>query len=98
MTLPHPEKGQDLMIVIALLLLMAGSVSLPLLNRSVRKRTVALARDYEASGGDIEVAFLREIAKAQQENRPGKRLLSRLRARRTARVLAIIRRDLGKGA
>ncbi|MCW2887378.1 MAG: hypothetical protein JWL58_4240, partial [Streptosporangiaceae bacterium] len=36
------------MIVIALLLLMAGSVSLPLLSRSVRKRTVALARDYEA--------------------------------------------------
>ncbi|MGI8331971.1 hypothetical protein ACRYCC_18555 [Actinomadura scrupuli] len=86
-----------MMLVFGLFLLMVGTFSFQLNTRSIRRRTaIALARNFEASGDDVEMAFLREIAEAQQENRCGKRFLSRLRARRAARMMAIVRRDLGK--
>jgi hypothetical protein len=85
-----------MILLFGLFLLVVGGISFQLNVLFMRKGTIALARDFQANIGDVEMALLREIAEAQQENRRGMRFLSRLHARRAARVMTTIRRDLGK--
>ena len=70
-----------------------GAVFLWRLYRYLRQVRIGMIQHFEPQGVDVETVLLGEVSKAQQENRRGWILVSRVRARRAARMAARFRRD-----